>query len=83
MLLSLREDYLANLEDLRAAMPSLIENRMRLTHLNGDQALEAVVRPGRGIVQPDVGRQIVRFVARRESGSRMSSMRGFRSIRRC
>ncbi|HEY5751786.1 MAG TPA: hypothetical protein VIT21_01440 [Chthoniobacterales bacterium] len=63
VLLSLREDYLANLEDLRAAMPSLIENRMRLTHMNGRQALEAVVRPGRGIVQPDVGRQIVWFVA--------------------
>jgi hypothetical protein len=63
VLISLREDYLANLEDLRAAIPSLIENRMRLTHMNGDQALEAAVRPGRGIVQPDVGRQIVRFVA--------------------
>ena len=63
VLVSLREDYLANLEDLSAGMPSLMENRMRLTHMDGDQALEAAVRPGRGIVQPDVGRQIVHFVA--------------------
>lgn len=63
VLLSLREDFLANLEDVRARMPSLSENRMRLTRMNGEQALDAVTKPGRQIVSPAVSRQIVRFVS--------------------
>ena len=35
MVLSLREDYLAELEALRKAIPSLIHNRMRLRRMNG------------------------------------------------
>jgi tetratricopeptide (TPR) repeat protein len=63
VLLSLREDYLPHLEDFRELMPSLAQNRQRLTRLNGRQALEAVLRPGRDLVVPAVGRQIVHFVA--------------------
>jgi tetratricopeptide (TPR) repeat protein len=62
-LICLREDYLPHLESLRSSMPSIAENRMRLTRMNGLRALEAVLEPGRELIAPEVGRQIVRFVA--------------------
>jgi WD40 repeat protein len=63
ILLCLREDYLAQLEGLREAMPSLAANRMRLNRMNGTQALEAVIEPAAGLVEREVAGQIVRFVA--------------------
>ena len=63
VLLSLREDYLPPLEDIQARMPALGQNRMRLTRMNGQQAFEAVSKPGGVLVSPDVCREIVRFVA--------------------
>jgi hypothetical protein len=69
VVLSLREDYLAHLEQWRSTIPSLMRNRMPLRLLTGPQALEAVVRPGRmegrNLVSDQVGEQIVRFVAKR------------------
>src|SRR5260370_40415433 len=59
----LREDYVPHLESLRPSMPSIAENRMRLTRMNGLRALEAVVNPGGHLIPPEVGRQVVRFVA--------------------
>jgi hypothetical protein len=63
VLFSLREDYLANLEDYCEQLPSIARNRMRLTLMNGQQALEAVIFPGAELVSAEVGEQIVRFVA--------------------
>lgn len=63
VLFCLREDYLAHLESLRERIPSVAQNRMRLTGMNGPQALQAVLGPGAGLVSEEVGRQIVRFVA--------------------
>jgi hypothetical protein len=63
VLLSLREDYLAPLEGLKAAMPSITQNRMRLAPMTGTQALTAVMRPGKGLVSEEVAAAIVRFVA--------------------
>jgi hypothetical protein len=65
ILITLREDYLANLEGLRDSMPSLvyIDNRMRLTEMTGDQALSVVVDPSPDLVDEDVAESIVRFVA--------------------
>jgi WD40 repeat protein len=63
VLLSLREDYLARLEELRSVLPAILDNRMRLTRMNGAQALEAVTEPGAGLIAQPVARQIVRFVA--------------------
>jgi WD40 repeat protein len=62
-LICLREDYLPHLESLRSSMPSIAENRMRLTRMNGVRALEAVLNPGGDLITPEVGRQVVRFVA--------------------
>ena len=63
VLFSLREDYLANLEACYELIPSISRNRMRLTLMNGQQALDAVILPGVELVSREVGEQIVRFVA--------------------
>ena len=63
ILISLREDYLAHLESVKAAMPTITQNRMRLARMNGEQALAAVMKPGGKLVTQEVAESIVRFVA--------------------
>ena len=63
VLIALREDYLAPLEGLKSAMPSITQNRLRLAPMTGQQALAAVLRPGKGLVSEEVAAAIVRFVA--------------------
>jgi hypothetical protein len=63
VLIALREDYLAPLEGLKGAMPSVTQNRLRLARMTGTQALSAVTRPGKGLVSEEVAAAIVRFVA--------------------
>lgn len=63
VLLALREDYLAKLESLKGAMPSVVQNRVRLAPMTGTQALAAVLEPGKGLVSQEVAAAIVRFVA--------------------
>ena len=63
ILIALREDYLAHLEGLKAEMPSITQNRMRLARMTGDQALSAVTKPGGRLVTQEVAEAIVRFVA--------------------
>lgn len=63
VLIALREDYLAHLEGLKPAMPSITQNRMRLARMTGQQALAAVVKPGGRLVSEEVAESIVRFVA--------------------
>jgi WD40 repeat protein len=63
IILSLREDYLAELHDLSDLMPSIHENETRLVPLNGWQALDAVSIPGETLVEPVLAREIVEIVA--------------------
>ena len=63
VLITLREDYLAHLESLKGAMPSITQNRMRLAPMTGQQALAAVTGPGAKLVSEEVAGAIVRFVA--------------------
>ncbi len=63
VVLSLRSDFLAELESLEPLAHGLTRNQMRLRRMTGSQALEVVTGPGRGLVEPAVARQIVRFVA--------------------
>ncbi|HET9975819.1 MAG TPA: AAA family ATPase, partial [Burkholderiaceae bacterium] len=63
ILIALREDYLAHLEGLKATMPSITQNRMRLARMTGAQALDAVTKPGGKLVTQEVAESIVRFVA--------------------
>ncbi len=63
VLIALREDYLAPLEGLKSAMPSITQNRLRLAPMTGKQALAAVMQPGKRLVTEEVAAAIVRFVA--------------------
>ena len=63
ILIALREDYLAHLEGLKGAMPSITQNRMRLARMTGQQALAAVMKPGGKLVSEEVAAAIVRFTA--------------------
>ncbi|HEY2123749.1 MAG TPA: hypothetical protein VGH07_09160, partial [Chthoniobacterales bacterium] len=76
ILLSLREDYLPHLEDLRVSMPSLTQNRMRLNRMTDLQAVDAVLGPGGDLVSPSLAQEIVRFV----SGAK-SKERGYETAR--
>jgi len=64
--LSLRSDFLAELESLEPLAHGLTRNRMRLRRMSGAQALEVVTGPGGGLVGAAVARQIVQFVAGEE-----------------
>lgn len=63
ILISLREDYLAHLEGLKAQMPSVTQNRMRLARMTGPQAVAAVRAPAPALVSEAVAEAVVRFVA--------------------
>lgn len=69
VVITLREDYLSQLEAWKKLMPSMMRNRVGLQELAGPQALDAVVLPGqresRQLVSNEVGASIVRFVAQR------------------
>src|SRR5580704_8356320 len=63
VLIALREDYLAPLEGLKQAIPSISQNRLRLAPMTGTQALAAVLQPGKGLISEEAAAAIVRFVA--------------------
>ena len=64
---SLREDYLPHLETWRALIPSVSRTRFRLTHMTGQQALEAVLKPGHDLIDSETAEKLVTFVASREA----------------
>ncbi|HUD46775.1 MAG TPA: hypothetical protein VMR33_08085 [Candidatus Baltobacteraceae bacterium] len=64
VLLSLREDYLPDLDALRKQFQGLGQNRMRLEPLTGLQAREIILKPGEGLVDEPVADRIIEFVAR-------------------
>lgn len=66
VLISLREDFLADLEGLKPVMPSAFNNRMRLQRMNGNAAFE-VVAHARHLIEPAVAEQVVRFAAADDS----------------
>jgi hypothetical protein len=71
VILSLREDYLSDLESWKQTLPSLMSNRIRLEPLRGPEALEVVMRPASLREHPiisdtEVGKQIVQKAASQE-----------------
>ena len=64
IILSLREDYLSELEDLRDSMRSVMRNRLRIRRMNGENAFKVVVKPGPGLVDDEVATHLVQLVAR-------------------
>ena len=79
VLISLREDYLAQLESYKELVPALMRNRMSIHELDGPKALRAVVEPGRlggrELVSEEVGHDIVCFVAKRPKGTSLDEIR--------
>ena len=67
LIFSLREDYLADLEGLRELMPSIIHNRMRLRHMNGEQALAVADQTQGRLMERSVAESVVRLVAGEQS----------------
>ena len=63
VILALREDFLPDLEGLRRRIPSIIENRMRLTRMDGRQARDAILASGSHLVAPGVAEKVIAFVA--------------------
>lgn len=62
-LVSLREDFLPELEGWRSAIPSLGKVRMRLTPLQPAQALQAVYAAAPHLMDEPLAQRIVEFVA--------------------
>ncbi|HEV3221085.1 MAG TPA: AAA family ATPase [Candidatus Acidoferrales bacterium] len=60
---TLREDFLADLDPWRIRMPSLLPNRFRLERMTGAQALDVVQRAGNELIEPSVAHDIVDFVS--------------------
>jgi len=69
VILSLREDFLPDLEGLKNEMRSLMYNRMRVCRLTGTQALEIVTRPAPQLLAEGVAVRVVEFVAGARGGS--------------
>jgi|WetSurMetagenome_2_1015567.scaffolds.fasta_scaffold01477_6 hypothetical protein len=70
VLISLREDYLAQLENLNNLIPSLKKSRYRLVPMNDQQALEAIIKPGRKIIEEPEAKKIIKLIT---DASKLSS----------
>jgi len=63
VLLSLREDFLADLHKLKPLFPTILQNEIGLEAMSGSAAAEVVDESGGHLVAPGVTRRIVHFVA--------------------
>jgi WD40 repeat protein len=66
LLLSFREDFLAEMEGLKERMPSLMYNRFRLLAMSGAQAYEVITLAGGHLVDDDAARRIIRLAWKNE-----------------
>jgi WD40 repeat protein len=69
LVLSFREDFLAEFEGLKTQIPSLMYNRLRLLPMDGAQAWSVVTEAGGELVDDDVARRILRLAWRNEVGA--------------
>lgn len=60
LIISLREDYLAQLESLTNLKSAMRNSRYRVMQLTTEQALEAVLKPGKGLVDEMVAIAIIK-----------------------
>jgi hypothetical protein len=63
IILSLREDYLSDLEGLRPFMRSVMRDRLRIRPMNGENGFKVVVKPAPGLVDNEVATHLVQLVA--------------------
>ena len=73
---SFREDSLADFEGLKTLIRPIMQNRMRLLPMNGENALNAVLQAGSILVNRDVSEKIVRFVGnfRNDAGTELGGL---------
>lgn len=62
LVISLREDFLARLEEKADKIPALKRNRYSLQCINEEQALEIIMKPSPGLVSEEVAIQIIEKV---------------------
>jgi hypothetical protein len=60
VIISLREDYLAQLESLKKYLPSIKESRFRVVQMTALQAMDAVMKPAKKLVEKDVATEIIK-----------------------
>ena len=60
VVLSLREDYLARLDELKKYIPSIMDNGFRVVQMTVSQALDAAIKPGQGLVDENVAKEIIK-----------------------
>jgi len=63
IVLSLREDFVSRLDQLRPILPAIMRNRMGLLPLDGARALEVIVNSGKPWVDAAVAQDIVAALA--------------------
>jgi hypothetical protein len=63
VVLSMREEYLAFLEEAHQPLRQITQQRLRLTEMSGARALEAITMAGKLILDASVAEDIVRYVA--------------------
>lgn len=68
IVLTFREDYLAEFEGLKTLIRPIMQNRMRLAPMRGDRAAEAIRQVGAGRLSDAVAARIVRFVGGAAAG---------------
>ena len=66
LVLSFREDFLAEIEGLKDRIPSLMYNRFRVLAMSGTQAYEVITRAGGHLVSDEVARRIIRLAWKNE-----------------
>lgn len=66
LVLSFREDFLAEMESLKVQMPSIMHNRLRLLPMDGRQAYTVVAGSGGVLVDDHIARCILRLAWRNE-----------------
>lgn len=64
--LSLREDFLARLEECANTIPALKRNRYSLQAINEEQAMDIITKPSGGIVTREVAVEIIQKVTNRK-----------------
>jgi len=69
ILISLRQDYLANLNKLRDQMPEIVLNQRDLAQMDGTMALEVVNQAVPHLMSAETAEKVVRFVAKAEDVS--------------
>lgn len=67
LIVSMREDFLARLEDYSRNVPSMRKNRVGLAPVNGLQSLSVIMKPAPGIIDRQSALRIIAKVAKLDS----------------